>query len=162
MKKVSLFFVAFAIGILSSFMYERDGLRPGETANISVFRTFKYMGGGTFMSPGGQPRYADDCIGCGPMGDVNVYHNTERNAENTLYTLNANCGQEANGDVIETGNKLDTAGQVIGKRCIVVMGKEPRIFWTERDEYFIIGAPTIALAVEFESSDAFRMWKSAR
>jgi hypothetical protein len=93
------------------------------------------------------------------MGDISIYHNTQRNPELTRYTLEANCGERANGRVIESGDKLNEVGQKIGKRCVVVMGNEPRIIWSEGDEFWIIGAPTVPLAVEFEGSETFRLWR---
>ena len=93
------------------------------------------------------------------MGDISIYHNTEHNPGHTQYTLEANCGDKANGPVAERGDKLNESGERIGTRCIVTIGKEPRIFWTEGDEYWIIGAPSVEVLRNFEISDEFKTWR---
>lgn len=170
MKRILLLILAFVIGIaLVLTGYElQTGTGPpvngwqqnGMSSNPDLPR-FRHMGGSTFLSLGGEPRYADDCIGCGPMGDISIYHNTERNPTHTRYTLEANCGERANGRVVESSDIFNEGGQKIGKRCINVLGNAPRILWTKGDEYWIIGAPTVPLAVEFEGSETFRLWRSS-
>ncbi|MGB7201704.1 MAG: hypothetical protein WBD16_05485 [Pyrinomonadaceae bacterium] len=127
-----------------------------------VFPSFRYMGGNTFLSPGGKLKYSGDCIGCPPYGDVSIYHNRERNPDHTQYTLGANCGENANGEVLERTEKLNDRGERIGTRCIVTMGTEPRIFWTEGEEYYIVGGPTVEVLRAFEASDEFKTWRRSQ
>lgn len=124
---------------------------------------FLHIGGskryGSFKSSGSKPVFADDCIGCGEIGDISIYHNSE-SPEQTSYTLKANCVESKH--LVEKGFKLNEKGQKIGERCIIVIPEvDARIFWTEGEkDYWIISAPSLKLIKEFESSEEFRLWKS--
>lgn len=127
---------------------------------------FLYLGGsgshGSFKSSGSEPRFADDCIGCGEIGDISIYHNTERKPEHTRYTLKAQCGK-GNKNLVERGLKFNEQGQKIGERCLTIYPKAgAHIFWTEGDDYWFITTTSLEIAKEFESSEAFRLWKSGK
>lgn len=120
---------------------------------------FIYLGGNNFKSAGSKPVFSDDCIGCGELGDINVYHNSE-SAEMTEYTFNANCNGKS--IVVEKGLQLDENGNVIGKRCIMVLSDDhSRIVWTESEkDVWIMSAPTAELVKEFEKSEVYKSYKS--
>jgi len=126
---------------------------------------FLHLGGfgsyGSFKSSGSEPRFADDCIGCGEIGDISIYHNSE-SPEQTSYTLKANCVESKY--LVEKGFQLNEKGQKIGERCFIIFPKAgARIFWTEGEkDYWIISASSLNLVKEFESSEAFRLWKSGK
>jgi hypothetical protein len=124
---------------------------------------FKYLGGDSFKSSGSEPRFADDCIGCGEIGDIEIYHNTERKPELTRYTLEAQCGK-GNKNLVERGLKLNENGEKIGERCLTVYPEAgaAHIFWTEGVEFWFISTTSLEIAKEFESSEAFRLWKSGK
>ena len=120
---------------------------------------FLYLGGSSFKSFGSEPRFADNCIGCGEIGDIEIYHNTERKPEHTRYILEAQCGR-GNKNLVERGLKLNENGEKVGERCLAVYPKGAHIFWTEGIEYWFISTTSLEMAKEFESSEAFRLWKS--
>ncbi len=116
----------------------------------------------SFKSSGSEPNFADDCIGCGEIGDISIYHNTELKPELTSYTLEAQCGK-GNKNLVERGLKLNEKGQKIGERCLTVYPKgKAHIFWTESEEFWFITTISLELAREFESSDAFHLWKTGK
>ena len=126
---------------------------------------FLQLGGfgsyGSFKSSGSEPRFSDDCIGCGEIGDISIYHNSQ-SPEQTSYTLKANCVE--NKHLVEKGFQLNENGQKIGERCLIGFpGADASIFWTEgKKDYWIISATSLNLVKEFESSEAFRLWKSGK
>ncbi len=122
---------------------------------------FLYLGG-NFKSSGSEPRFADDCIGCGEIGDIEIYHNTERKPELTRYTLEAQCGK-ANKNLVERNLKFNENGEKIGERCLTIYPEAgAHIFWTEGVEFWFISTTSLEIAKEFESSEAFRLWKSGK
>lgn len=123
---------------------------------------FLYLGGSSFKSSGSEPRFADDCIGCGEIGDIAIYHNTERTPKLTRYTLEAQCGKD-NKNLVEHGLKFNENGERIGERCLTVYPEAgAHIFWTEGVEFWFISTTSLEIAKEFESSEAFRLWKSGK
>jgi hypothetical protein len=121
---------------------------------------FIHLGGGNFKIVGSKPIYPYDCIGCGELGDINVYHNSE-SIEMTRYTFNANCYGKF--EVFQRGVQLNEKGEKIGERCIVVFSDEhSRIVWTESEkDVWIMSAPTVKLVQEFEKSQVYKSYKSA-
>lgn len=121
---------------------------------------FLHLGGGNFKSSGSKPIFADDCIGCGELGDINVYHNSE-SIEMTKYTFNANCNGKFK--IVQKGFQINEKGEKIGERCVVVFSDEhSRIVWTESEkDVWIMSAPTVELVQEFEKSEVYKLNKSA-
>jgi hypothetical protein len=121
---------------------------------------FLHLGGSNFKSSGSEPIFAEDCIGCGELGDINVYHNSE-SIEMTTYTLNANCNGKFK--VVQKSFQLNEKGEKIGERCVVVFSDEhSRIVWTESEkDVWIMSAPTVELVQEFEKSEIYKSNKLA-
>ena len=87
---------------------------------------------------------------------------TERKPEHTRYTLKAQCGK-GNKNLVERGLKLNEQGHKIGERCLTIYPKAgAHIFWTEGNDYWFITTTSLEIAKEFESSEAFRLWKSGK
>lgn len=142
-----------ALGIAPDQIESTSYKLPGEPK-------FIHLGGGSFKTIGSKPVYADDCIGCGEIGDISVYHNSE-SAEWARYTFDANCNGEFK--VVQKGDRLDENGKKIGERCIAVFNAEhSRIVWTESEkDLWIISAPTVELLQAFEKSEVYKLNKSA-
>jgi hypothetical protein len=102
---------------------------------------FSHLGGGEYREE---------------VGNIHVNHYTERNAGETIET---NC-REPKVIVLERGDQLDAAGQPIGKRCILLVWGEPRLFLAEGENVWIIDAPNVELLKEFENSSFFLDWKT--
>lgn len=121
---------------------------------------FIHLGGGNFKTVGSKPIYADDCIGCGELGDIHVSHSSD-SIEMTNHNLNANCHGKP--EVIQRGVQLNEQGNKIGERCIVVFSNEhARIVWTESEkDFWIISAPTLELLQKFEKSEVYKLNKRA-
>jgi hypothetical protein len=120
---------------------------------------FINLGGSNFKSSGSEPVFPDDCLGCGELGDINVYHNSE-SSEMARYTFRANCRGKFK--VVETGIQLNEKGEKIGERCVVVFSADHvRIVWTESEkDVWIMSAPTLDLVREFEKSEVYKLYKS--
>lgn len=120
---------------------------------------FIHLGGGNFKTVGSKPIYADDCIGCGELGDINVYHNSE-SIEMKKYIFNTNCYGKF--EVFQRGAQLNEEGEKIGERCIVVFSDDhTRIVWTESEkDVWIMSAPTVELVQQFEKSQVYKSYKS--
>lgn len=121
---------------------------------------FIHLGGGDFKTVGSSPIYADDCRGCGELGDINVSHNSE-SIEMTKHIFNANC--YGSGEVFQRGVQFTEKGEKIGERCIVAFSdNHARIVWTESEkDIWIMSAPTVELVQEFENSEVYKLNKSA-
>lgn len=77
-----------------------------------------------------------------------------RSAEETYEQFRSNfTTSETNR--IESGPKFDLNGHQIGKRGVTVFkdGAGARIFWTNGDTFWLVQAPSLELAREFEESD---------
>lgn len=169
MKVRKLFSGLFAIILATSVilylnkMDEALGISPNDAevslSHISKNPEFIYLGGSSFKTVGSAPVFANDCIGCGELGDISIYRNTELKPELTSYTVEAQCG-ETNENLVERGNQFDENGKKIGVRCLVSYPSGAHIFWTEGKEFWFINAPSLELAKEFEKSDVYRLWKS--
>ncbi|HYX72097.1 MAG TPA: hypothetical protein VE732_04945, partial [Nitrososphaera sp.] len=174
-KYILLGVLTFLVGIAFVQNIHRHDAESVETENQKVQLDspskqsqprFLYLGGtgsyGSFKSSGSEPRFADDCIGCGEIGDISIYHNIERKPEHTQYTLEAQCGK-GNKNLVERSIKLNEQGQKIGERCLTIYPEGgAHIFWTEGVEYWFITTTSLEIAKEFESSEVFRLWKSGK
>jgi hypothetical protein len=159
---LTIFIVASVILYLNK-MDDALGIYPYEIKS-NFYESLKnpefiHLGGSNFKTVGSNPIYADDCLGCGELGDINVYHNSE-SIEHTKYAFNANCNGKF--DVVEKGFQLNGKGEKIGERCIVVFSEEhTRIVWTESEkDLWIMSAPTVELVQEFEKSEVYKSYKS--
>jgi len=169
MKARKLFGYIFSIFILVSVILninkidEMLGIYPQEAKSNTASKNpeFIYLGGDSFKTIGSEPIFANDCIGCGELGDINVYHNSE-SVEWADDTFNANCNGKF--DVVQKGFQLNEKGEKIGERCIVIFSDDhARIVWTEGEkDLWIMSAPTLELVQEFEKSAAYKLHKSAR
>ncbi len=168
MKFRKFFGYIFTIFVISSVILNINkideilGIYPQEAkSNISTLLKkpeFIYLGGNNFKTVGSTPVFADDCIGCGELGDINVYHNSE-SIEMAEYTFNANCNGKF--DVVQKGFQFNEKGEKIGERCIAVFSsKHARIVWTESEkDLWIMSAPTLELVQEFEKSETYKSYK---
>lgn len=168
MKIIKLLSSIFSVIILLSvilYLNKMDaalGVYPYEAkinlSPVSKKPEFIYLGGSSFKTVGSAPVFADDCIGCGEIGDIYVYHNSE-SIEQTNYTLKANCYGEL--DVVQKGDQLNEKGEKIGERCVVVFPKgSARIFFTESEkDHSIISAPSLELVLAFEAGETYKLYK---
>ncbi len=166
-KLFSIFFSIFMVVSVILYLNKMDealGIYPYEEkinfSPISKNPEFIYLGGSSFKTVGSRPVYADDCIGCGEIGDIYIYHNSE-SVEQTNYTLKANCNGKL--DVVEQGYQFNEKGEKIGKRCVSVFPDgSARLFWTESPkDYFILSAPSLEILRKFEVSETYRLYKSS-
>lgn len=89
--------------------------------------------------------------------EITLYHEFT-SPEQTRYLFQSNLTAAR---LIEQNSKLNSKGQKVGERAIIVFpsdGKNEvtRIFWTESAEFWFIQASSLSLAKEFESSEMFR------
>lgn len=121
---------------------------------------FIYLGGGSFKTVGSRPVYANDCIGCGELGNIHIYHNSESD-EQTDYALKANCNVESN--FVEIGYQYNEKGEKIGERCVIILPSgQARLFWTESSkDHFILSAPSLDILKAFEISETYKLYKSS-
>lgn len=90
------------------------------------------------------------------LEEINVYADF-RSREVTLQHFESNA-QPDGSTVIEIGSKFDANGHVIGRRGVTVFNdvKAVRIFWTDGDSFWIVQAPSMELAQQFEESAALQ------
>ncbi len=166
-KLFSIFFTIFMVISVILYINKMDealGIHPYETkinvSPISKNPEFIHLGGSSFKTVGSKPVYANDCIGCGELGDIYIYHNSE-SVEQTNYTLKANCNDKL--DVVEKGYQFNEKGEKIGERCVIVFPNgSARLFWTETaKDHFILSAPSLEILKEFEISETYRLYKSS-
>jgi hypothetical protein len=69
--------------------------------------------------------------------------------------LNYLFESNAKDNLLEHNDILSAQGQKVGQRGVVLLkpNQEARIFWTEGKYFWIIDAPTLELALEFEKSE---------
>ena len=122
---------------------------------------FIFLGGSSFKTVGAEPVFADDCIGCGEIGDISIYRNTERNPALTEHTVDAQCSKK-NEHLVDRSDQLNEKGERVGVRCLT---SSPagwgHIFWTDGDEMWFINAKSLDSAREFEQSAVYALWKRA-
>lgn len=119
---------------------------------------FVHLGGSSFKTVGSPPVYANDCVGCGDLGDISVDHSSV-SAELTRHIFDANCGGIF--DFVQKGSQVNENGETIGERCVVseIFGA-PKIMWTESEnDLWSISAPTLRIAREFERSEAYKNYR---
>ena len=77
-----------------------------------------------------------------------------RSAQVTHETFESNATSAAGAELIEMGSKLDGNGRKIGRRGVIMFKyvQAVRIFWTDRDTFWSVQAPSLELAREFEES----------
>ena len=76
-----------------------------------------------------------------------------RSAEVTHKLFESNTTPDA-AKLVEIGSKLDENGHKIGRRGVTIFKgvQAVRIFWTDEDTFWIVQAPSLELAREFEQS----------
>lgn len=115
-----------------------------------------------FLASDGEKVGAINCQGCLNEGEIVMLYHDFTSQEQTCYLLQANL---KSAPPMERGSKLDEHGRVIGERGVVVRdtgggGIRARIYWTEGKDFWFIETYSLDLAREFESSEAFRSFKT--
>lgn len=170
MKKKTLIILAVLVIVTIAGVMNTDRLRQMLGPRLPEANTsapspekhqFIFLGGSSFKTVGSEPVFADDCIGCGEIGDVSIYRNTERKPELTKHTVDAQCG-ESNKNLVERGDQLNENGEKIGVRCLTSYPHGPgHIFWSDGEELWFINARSLDSAREFEQSAVYDLWKRA-
>ena len=77
-----------------------------------------------------------------------------RSTQVTNEHFESNATSDASAKLVEIGSKLDGSGHKIGRRGVIIFKdvQAVRIFWTDRDTFWAVQAPSLELAREFEES----------